>query len=87
MNFALLFLSGGDPISRTCKLESDLRGKNPCSRVGTLSGETPTMKDFDRPWANRDGACKLVLALSTLSEGHSKNGTYTHFRSDGGHSH
>jgi len=45
------------------------------------------MERFDRLWANRDGARRLVLVSPTTSEGHSHNGMFKHFGSDEGHSH
>ena len=50
-------------------------------------GDTPTIEGFGRPWANRDGARRLVLTLPTPSGGHFNNETYDPFGSDGRHFH
>jgi len=50
-------------------------------------GDTHMMEDFNYPWANLEGARRLVLALPPSSGGHSHNGTYKRQGSDGKYSH
>ena len=54
-----------------------LRGKNPCSRVGTPSRGNPTMQGFDSGRLIEKGHVGKS-ALSSLSEGNPISGAYKH---------
>ena len=77
----------GDTPTRDKQASEILMGDTPISGTGTPCADTPTTESFNCPWANREEARRLVLALPPSSRGHSHNRTYKHQESDGGHSH
>ena len=86
-------LSKGDPRSgdgftiisewryshkRSSELRRALSEGNFSSRVGTLTGGHSHSGGFRLPVANQEGACRLVLALPSLSGGQSYNRRFKH---------